>query len=210
MKTHPDAAGSDRYLERFLELSSHFQEARDYLARSFTAEHTAEQKIAKNHRFAFFQELRTVESLEMPYSFHPEENMQELLRAKKAAAHELACWRKDLVGIYARADKDYARIKREKPSGPYMKHALALNVRPLVHNLIGYHLTGRILYEKQAKQNLSGIMYQLSAEGCDALRDFLSILLEDMKTGAALFENKEPGITENGESQSRFLGCIDI
>jgi hypothetical protein len=181
MKTHPDAVGSQRYLERFLELSSDFQEARNYLARSIPA--------GTNHRLAFFQELRRVETLEMPYSFHPEDNLLELHRAKAAAARELGRWRKELAGLYARAASEYARIKRQKPRGPYMKHALALNVRPLVHNVIGFHLTGRTLYEKQAKQNLSGIMHQLSAEKCDALRAFLSILLNDMKSGAALFEN---------------------
>jgi hypothetical protein len=189
MKTHPDAAGSERYLERFLELSRDFQEARTYLARTAPAGPVPEKENPKNHRLAFFQELRRVETLEMPYSFHPEENVPELRRAKAAAARELGCWRKEWAGLYARADCEYARIKREKPRGPYMKHALALNVRPLVHNVIGFHLTGRTLYEKQAKQNLSGIMHQLSAEKCDALRDFISILLDDMKSGAALFEN---------------------
>jgi hypothetical protein len=63
---------------------------------------------------------------------------------------------------------------------------LALNVRPLVHNLVAYHLTGRELYAKQAKQNLSAIMHRLTERSCIAFRDFLSMLLDDMKNGPAV------------------------
>jgi hypothetical protein len=44
------------------------------------------------------------------------------------------------------------------------------------------------LYAKQAKQNLPGIMHQLTKNGCVALREFLSQLLDDMKKGAAVLE----------------------
>ena len=124
----------------------------------------------------------------MPYAFHPEENLEKLVVAKKAAANELEQWRKDLAGLYSRADTEYVRIKTEKPMGPYLKHAVALNIRPLVHNLITFHLTGRDLYAKQARQNLSGIMHQLGENHCVALREFLSLLLDDMKRGPAVLE----------------------
>ena len=188
MKTHPDAVGSDMYLDRYLKLSAEYEEARAYLAEYRGAGGDLDHQVSENHRLAFFQQLRVIESLEMPYAFHPEENLEKLLIAKKTAKDELQCWRKELAGLYSRADKEYVRIKTEKPMGPYLKHALALNVRPLVHNLIGFHLTGRDLYAKQAKQNLSGIMHQLSENGCNALREFLSVLLDDMRNGAAVLE----------------------
>jgi hypothetical protein len=179
MKTHPDAAGSDRYLESYLGLASSFQEARAYLAKSQSVKHP---------RLSFFQQLHLIESLEMPYAFHPAENMEKLLHAKEAAGSELLEWKKEWALLYKDADREYVRIKTEKPFGPYLKHALALNVRPLMHDLIAFHLTGRDLYAKQARQNLPGIMHQLSENHCVALREFLSLLLEDAKKGAAVLD----------------------
>jgi len=122
----------------------------------------------------------------MPYSYHKDENREKLDLAKKTAMDELLGWRKDLVELYRCADKEYVGIKNLSPMGPYLTHALALNVRPLMHNLIEYHLTGRDLHAKQARQNISGIMHRLTVKGCVALCEFLSILLEDMKDGAAV------------------------
>ena len=59
---------------------------------------------------------------------------------------------------------------------------------PLMHNLIGYHLTGREVYSRQARQNLSGIMHQLEGNGRTSLAGLLTLLLEDMKNGAAVFD----------------------
>jgi hypothetical protein len=188
MKTHPDAVGSDKYLDRYLRLSTDYEEAKDFLVESQRSQGSFVAQPFKNHRLAFFQQLRLIESLEMPYAFHPEQNLEKLAQAKKAARDELQSWRRELAELYREADKEYVRIKSEKPMGPYLKHALALNIRPLVHNLIGFHLTGRDLYAKQARQNLSGIMHQLTKNRCVALREFLSIMLDDMREGAAVLE----------------------
>ena len=188
MKTHPDAVGSDKHLKRYLQLSTDYEEARAYLAECRLTQGKQEERACKNHRHAFFKQLHLIESLEMPYAFHPEESSEKLRVAKETAMDELRSWRKELAELYDSADKEYVRIKTEKPMGPYLKHALALNVRPLVHNLIGFHLTGRDLYAKQARQNLSGIMHQLTENRCVALREFLSLLLDDMRNGAAVLE----------------------
>ena len=188
MKTHPDAAGSDKYLEMHLHLGADYEEARTYLAESQRAQGDFDHKVVRNHRLAFFRQLRLIESLEVPYAYHKEMNSGELRSAKETALKELACWKKELVDLYRNADDEYVRIKSEKPEGPYLKHALALNIRPLVHNLISFHITGRELYGKQARQNLTGIMHQLTENGCHALCQFLTFLLDDMKNGAALWE----------------------
>lgn len=188
MKTHPDAAGSDIHLERYLRLTKDFEEARAHLAASRYAQSSSREGESTNHRLAFFQQLHLIETLEMPYAFHPEEEAEKLALAKKTARASLLQWKRDLAEIYLDAEKEYSRIKREKPMGPYLTHALALNVRPLMHDLIAYHLTGRDLYAKQARQNLSGIMHQLTQKGCVALRELLSLLLDDMKNGAAVLE----------------------
>lgn len=160
MKTHPDAAGSDIHRERYLRLTRDYEEARAHL----------------------------IETLETPYALHPEEEAEKLALAKKTARARLLQWKRDLAEIYRDAEKEYSRIKREKPMGPYLTHALALNVRPLMHDLIAYHLTGRDLSATQARQNLSGIMHQLTQKGCVALRGLFSLLLDDMKNGAAVLE----------------------
>jgi hypothetical protein len=188
MRTHPDAVGSDMHLERYLRLTRDYEEARARLSTSGHAQSNSKESERINNRLAFFQQLHLVESLEIPYAFPPEENAEQLILAKKSALENLLSWRKDLAELYVNADKEYAGIKKQKPMGPYLKHALALNIRPLMHDLIGYHLTGRDVYAKQAKQNLSGIMHQLTEKGCIALREFLSLLLDDMKNGAAVLE----------------------
>jgi hypothetical protein len=188
MKTHPDAVGSNIHLESYLQLSKDYVEARAYLTESVHGQMYAPQTEAKNYRLAFFQQLDLVESMEMPYAFRPDENLESLHLAKKATKDNLLHWKKELADLYEKADKEYAAIKKERPMGPYLKHAMALNMRPLMHNLIGYHLTGRKLYAKQAQQNLSGIIHRLSEKGCVALLEFIKFLLEDMKNGAAVLE----------------------
>jgi hypothetical protein len=74
-----------------------------------------------------------IEFLEMPYALRPGENARELDQAKRSAMKELLCWKKDWAALYSDAGREYVGIKREKPFGPYLKHALALNVRPLLH-----------------------------------------------------------------------------
>ncbi len=188
MKTHPDAAGSDRYLEGYLKLNDDYAEAKDFLARLQSTRPDAVVVPATNHRLAFFQQLHLIESLEVPYAYHPEERAGELMLARRKAREEIAGWRRDLAGLYPAADAEYVKLKMEKPMGPYLRHALALNLTPLVHNLILFHLSSRELYAKQARQNLSGIMYQLKQNGCPALREFLSLLLSDMANGPAVLE----------------------
>jgi hypothetical protein len=188
MKTHPDAAGSDRYLEGYLRLNDYYAEAKDFLSRQRSAPPNAVEVRGTNHRLSFFQQLHVIESLEMPYAYHPHEHADELMLARRKAREEIAGWRGDLAEIYPAADAEYVKLKTEKPMGPYLRHALALNVRPLVHNLILFHLSSRELYAKQARQNLSGIMHQLTENGCPALREFLALLLSDMANGPAVLE----------------------
>jgi len=145
MKTHPDAVGSNKYVESYLKLRSQYDEAKAYFVKSQNTQLSLEEIENTNHRLAFFEKLNQIELLEMPYAFHPEENREQLLSLRKAAMDEISGWKKELATLYGKADKEYVRIKIEKPMGPYLKHALALNVRPLVHNLIAYHLTGREL-----------------------------------------------------------------
>jgi hypothetical protein len=79
MKTHPDAVGSNKYLESYLELRNQYEEAKAYLAKSRPLEGNSEKDDKRNHRLEFFEKLNQIESLETPYAFHPEENIETLL-----------------------------------------------------------------------------------------------------------------------------------
>jgi hypothetical protein len=188
MQTHPDAVGSDKLVRKFLQFGEYYEEAKAFLLQSTEKSHLPVETAGVNHRLGFYKELFLIESLEMPYGFHPEENRQGTEKARQNAISELSAWRPDMVELYRKADEEHSRIKREKPMGPYMKHALALNVRPLIHNILAYQLTGRMVYAKQSRQNLNAIMQKVAQGGCKALHGFLTFMIEDTHSIAAVLE----------------------
>jgi hypothetical protein len=190
MKTHPDAIGTDALLGRYLEFSQYYEEAKDYLQSKEEPAEADKNIGVANHRLAFFQQLNIIETLEMPYAFHPDQNEEKLAFAKREGRHELRAWRPEWAELYVKAERQLSAIKHSKPMGPYMKHALGLNLRPLLHNLIAFHLTGKTIYGKMAKQNLSGIMHRLEEEGYGAAKEFLSLLIGDLQNGPAIFTSE--------------------
>ena len=188
MQTHPDAVGSDKLVKKFIDLNDYYQEAKTFLAQSTQEQNPSADADSANHRLAFYKELFRIESVEMPCGIHPEENHQRTETARQRVIGELSAWRPDLVELYQQADAEHSRIKREKPSGPYMKHAMALNIRPLIHNVLAYQLTGREVYAKQSRQNLNAIMQKLAERGCKALHGFITFMIEDLKNTAAVLE----------------------
>jgi hypothetical protein len=188
MKTHPDAVGSDKLIDKYLEFSGYYEEAKRYLGAYTNFRLQPDIKQTCNERLTFYKQLHLIESLEMPYAFHPGEDADEIKAAKELAIQSLTSWNPTSVSLYIRADKEYLGIKREKPRGPYLRYAMALNVRPVLHNIIAFHLTGQNVYARQARQNLSAILHLLQERGCPSLHEFILILLEDMKNGAALLD----------------------
>jgi hypothetical protein len=188
MQTHPDAVGSDKLVRKFLEFGKYYEEAKALLVQSTEGPHISIETASANHRLAFYNELFLIESLEMPYGIHPEESHQSIEKARQSAISELSEWRPDIVDLYRKADEEHSRIKREKPMGPYMKHAMALNIRPLIHNILAYQLTGKEVYAKQSRQNLNAIMQKLAQGGCNALHGFLTFMIEDSRNRAAVLE----------------------
>jgi hypothetical protein len=188
MQTHPDAVGSDKLVRKFLEFNYQYEEAKAFFAQSTGGQPLSIETISVNHRLEFYKEMYLIESLEMPYGFHPEENQQPTETARQGAIRALLAWRPDTVELYKQADAEHSRIKREKPSGPYMKHALALNIRPLIHNMIAFQLTGQEVYAKQSRQNLNAIMQKLAERGCNSLHGLITFMIEDLNNGAAVLE----------------------
>ena len=108
-----------------------------------------------NHRLAFYRQLHVVESLEMPHALHSKEDQESIAAAKQAAIGELVQWRPDVADLYSKADADHVAIKTEKPGGRYLKHALALSVRPIIQNIVAFQLTGQESYARQSTQHLT-------------------------------------------------------
>jgi len=188
MQTHPDTVGSDRLLRKFLEFSDQYEEAKGYLAQSVKNDDPSGQINMPNHRLAFYKQLHAIESMELPYAFHQDENRESIEAAKLRAINALSEWKPAAVDLYVKADADYVAIKREKPRGPYLKYALALNIRPIMHNLIAFHLTGQEVYARQSQQNLGAIMQKLADQGWRSLYGLLTFMIEDLKNGAAVLE----------------------
>ena len=188
MQTHPDAVGSNRLLQKFLEFSDHYEEAKAYLAESIEEHDLSPEIHTPNHRLEFFKKLHLIESLEMPYAFHPEENLESVNAAKRIAIRELQEWKPEVVDLYIRADAEHVAIKKEKPSGPYLRNALALNVRPIMHSIVAFHLTGQEIYARQSRQNLYAIMQKLADQDWRSLYGLITFMIEDLKNGAAVCE----------------------
>jgi hypothetical protein len=188
MQTHPDAVGSDKLVRKFLEFSDQYEEAKAYLAQSVQDHGLSSETSKANYRLEFYKQLHLIESLEMPYAFHSDENQESIRVAKQMAISALSQWKPAVVDLYVKADSDHLAIKREKPRGPYLKHALALNIRPIIHNIVAFHLTGQEVYARQSQQNLNAIMQKLADQSWNALHGLLTFMIEDLKNGAAVLE----------------------
>ena len=90
MQTHPDAVGSDRLVLKFLEFSDQDEEAKAYLVQSITNHELSDATNVPNHRLEFYKQLHLIESLEMPYAFHTDENVEAIKAAKQLAIKALS------------------------------------------------------------------------------------------------------------------------
>jgi hypothetical protein len=187
MKTHPDAVGSDRLIEGYLSLSSYYEEAKQFFDNVNGVRNESGKVVPQNHRLAYYQILQKLELIDKPYSFHRQQNSRRIEELKAEAYTHFRTWNGHHEKLYVEADKDYDRLKSEKPFGPYLKHALAINVSPVFHNIVTYHLTGMMFYRKQVNQNLKAILQRLAAEECPALKEFIELLICDMNNGPAVF-----------------------
>lgn len=187
MKTHPDAVGSDKLVEEYLSLSSYYEEARRLFENRNGQQGEPGKADELNHRLAYFQLLKKLEPIDKPYSFHRQRNSTTIRALQDEAQFHFRNWDGRHEPLYLAADREFDRIKSEKPSGPYMQHALAINISPIFHNIVAYHLTGMSFYRKQVNQNLKAILQRLVAEGYPALKEFIELLISDMDHGPAVF-----------------------
>ena len=185
MKTHPDAIGSNRLVSDFLEFSEFYEEAKSYLSKKGEQLQRDVATSKKNYRLEFFRQLKKLEAIDTPYTYR--RDWKQITPAKAAALEMFEKWGACDLEFYTKADIEYDRVKSEKPEGPYLKKALGLNLLPVFHNVIMFHLTGRIVYQKQVRQNFNAILDRLNLSGYTALREYVEFLVADMEDGAAIF-----------------------
>jgi hypothetical protein len=187
MRTHPDAVGSDELVEEYLSLSSYYEEARRFFENRSGAREETVNAIEQNHRLAYFQILEKLERIDKPYSFHRQQNRITIRALQDEAQLHFHNWNGRYEQLYLAADREYDRIKMEKPSGPHVQRALAIAISPVFHNIVAYHLTGMSFYKKQVNQNLKAILQRLVTEEFHALKQFIELLISDMDNGPAVF-----------------------
>ena len=188
MRTHPDAIGDPENADQFVTCSSFYEEAKMFLFNAVKESRKQGIVPRTTPRLRFYRTLRRIEAIDTPYAFHRTEHRVEIQLLRAEATELFKTWNPDKGGLYQAAEREHAQIWAEKPHGPYLKHALALNIRPVLHNIITFHLTGRSVYRQQARQNIKAIMARLQEEGHAAFRDYLHFLISDMENGPAQFE----------------------
>ncbi len=186
MKTHPDAIGSSHLVDKLIEFSNYYEEAKEFILQS-NKHFLNIQKLHINHRLLFFQQLHIIETIEAPYAYKPTNYKRITNEAKLNAAKSFQNWRNDKIEVYMRADKEYNLIKAHKPDELYMKDALKLNLMPVFHNIISYHLTGYSYYRTQIRQNIKAILHRLEQENYIALKEYIDLLINDLQNGPAVF-----------------------
>ncbi len=190
MKTHPDAVGSDRLVEQYLECRTSFEEAKALLEAGGKQPDLAAVPDAGGYRLRFYQEFYRLERMDKPYAFNRYTFNRKQIDLTKQRAFEYFCkWRQDRVELYEQANRIYDQIKLEKPRGPYRKHALLFNLSPVFHNLLSYQLTGLQFYRKQLKQNFAAVLFQLEQRQFHKLVEFIEFLVADLQNGPAIHES---------------------
>jgi hypothetical protein len=182
MRTHPDAVGSDRLVEQYIECRNYYEEAKAIF-----------ENIEKHHdldfRLLFYKEFYRLERIDKPYAFNKYYFSRKQIELSRQQAFDFFCkWQPDRIELYEQANRIYDQIKVEKPRGPYMKHALLFNLSPVFHNILSYQLTGLQFYRKQLKQNFAAVLFQLEQRQFHKLVEFIQFLIADMEHGPAIHE----------------------
>jgi hypothetical protein len=190
MRTHPDAVGSDRLVEEYIEYSNFYEEAKALILQAGARTATLLPVENENYRFLFYREFFRLERIDKPYAFNWQSSARrDIEQTKQNAFMYFSKWNPDLADLYIQANKYYDKIKLEKPAGPYMKYALLYNLSPVFHNILAYQLTGLKLYKLQLKQNLPAIMSKLDERQFRELKDYINLLISDMDNKPAIQES---------------------
>ena len=177
MKTHPDAVGSDRLVEQYLEYRSFYEEARAIL------ENSPKTLEILDYRLLFYKEFYRLERMDKPWAFNRYYfSRQEIELGKQRAFEYFSQWQPERMDLYQEANRNYDLVKLEKPLGPYRKQALLFNLSSVFHNILSYQLTGLQFYRRQLRQNLAVVLLQLEQRRLHETRRIRRFLIADMGT----------------------------
>jgi hypothetical protein len=191
MKTHPDIVKSDRYVKDFMQCKTYFEEAKLFLKENIKVE---EEPIIinENFRLMFYQELEEIYYLEAAYFFKKEESVFKRIKlANVESLKYLKKWKPEFQDLYVSAGLEYEKIMKEKRKNDISnlrKPSLFINLRPVFFNIAKYHTTGLKFYQNQIKQNISPVLKRLEDENYYVVREYLLFLINDLKSGSALFD----------------------
>lgn len=184
-KTHPDSVRSDRFVARFVKIREQYEEA----LRNFTASFHAGDP-GTGARYGFFRLMSVLDGLELPHN-KSRETREEIPRVLTEIDEAFQAWSPAAYPMFSEAMESYSAIKKEKQPNTISqlrKPTLAGMLKPVMFNIIYFHLTGSEVYPRQLKRKLGMILDRLESEGYDALKRFLLWLVEDMEKGPALLD----------------------
>ncbi|MBI4976718.1 MAG: hypothetical protein HZC28_04510 [Spirochaetes bacterium] len=190
LKTHPDRAGSDRYVEDFIRLKDSFREAEEYLQQK----HEKPAAVSKiepepDHRFLFYVALKKIDALESPYYLDKDMLEAELAEANADALRHFAAW-KGRTDLFEKAMREYGQLKTEKRQNTLAqlrKPLLYQNIKPVLFNIIYYHITASGYYRMQTKRIIAPVLRLLEQREMHALKEYMELLFADLGNDPAVF-----------------------
>lgn len=188
-KTHPDSAGSDQFIQKFILFKKKFEEAKQFLKSNNPDLKENKATIIENFRFLFFKDLKNLDTLELPHYMN-KKIVEQIKKTKESITTNFKKWEPDYFNLFITANNQYEQIKNEKPKNTHAnlrKPSLYKNLRPVFFNLSNYHITGLLFYKKQLKRNLNAILLRLDENHFLDLKKFLLFLIDDMEKGPAVF-----------------------
>ncbi len=190
-KTHPDIAGTDQFVDKFIQFKNYYDEAKRFLESNNLIQEEKATDLKKDFRLLFFQELQKLDTLELPHNHTNNEIEEKIKEVKEFIRIYFKKWKEEYYELFNSANSEYEQIKKEKPANNLAnlrKPALYRNLRPVFFNLCSFHITGIQFYQRQLKRNLDLIILRLEEKKYFALKNFLLFLIKDADNGPAIFE----------------------
>ncbi len=83
---------------------------------------------------------------------------------------------------------ELVEFQKEKPTALNVLDSVALSIRPLIDNIIAFHLSGKDDYARQSRLSSNSIMQKIAGRGWRSLYGFITFIIEDMTNGAAALD----------------------
>lgn len=185
MSAKPGSSGLDRF-NGFLTLAEQYDQAKRFLDRHLGLRIEEQKDDSEVLRMEFFRNFALFDDLDTPYNNVKIGASNAVAEPAARARAAFEKWQPNMRGIYSDAMRSYDRIRLLKYQPSSADSILSLNLKPLFHNIVYYHRTGREMYQRHVKHSLDGILHQLNQGNHPALSGFVHFLFQDMSKGPAL------------------------